>query len=75
MLKGDKNGAELIKEIKAAPSYTGTPILCLTALSQSEMRQTAIEPGADLLITKPVSNTDLKETVSLLLQQNKSEIK
>jgi len=26
-LKGDKNGLDLIKEIKASPSYTGTPIL------------------------------------------------
>ena len=70
-LKGDKNGLDLIKEIKASLSYTGTPILCLTAHAQPKMRETAIESGADLFITKPVSNKVLKEAVIFLL---KSEI-
>lgn len=67
-LKGTKNGFDLIKEIKASPSFTGTPILCLTAHAQAKMRQTAIESGADLFITKPVSNKVLKETVEFLLK-------
>jgi DNA-binding response OmpR family regulator len=70
-LKGDKNGLDLIKEIKASLSYTGTPILCLTAHAQTKMRETAIESGADLFITKPVSNKVLREAVEFLL---KSEI-
>ena len=69
-LKGSKNGLELIKEIKAIPSYTGTPILCLTAHAQTTMRQTAIESGSDFFITKPVSNKILKEAVELLLQSS-----
>ena len=67
-LKGTKNGLELIKEIKAVPSYTGTPILCLTAHAQTKMRQTAIESGSDLFITKPVSNKILKGAVASLLK-------
>src|SRR3989339_2035983 len=55
-LKGTENGLELIKEIKASPSFTGNPILCLTAHAQIKMRQTAMESGSDLFITKPVSN-------------------
>jgi len=70
-LKGNMNGLDLIKEIKASPSYTGTPILCLTAHTQPEIRETAIESGADLFITKPVSKKVLKEAVEFLL---KSEI-
>jgi DNA-binding response OmpR family regulator len=66
-LIGNKNGFELIKEIKEAPSYTGTPILCLTAHAQTKMRQTAIESGSDLFITKPVSNKVLREVVASLL--------
>ena len=67
-LKGAKNGLELIKEIKASPSFTGTPIICLTAHAQTKMRQTAIESGSDFFITKPVSNKILKETVASLLK-------
>ena len=68
-IRGSKDGLELIKEIKAAPSYTGTPILCLTAHAQIKMRQTAIESGSDLFITKPVSNKVLKEAVASLVKQ------
>ena len=67
-LKGTKNGLELIREIKAAPTFTGTPILCLTAHAQTKMRQTAIESGSDLFITKPVSNKILKEAVASLMR-------
>ena len=70
-LKGDKNGLDLIKEIKASPSYTGTPILFLTAHAQPAIREKAIESGADLFITKPVSIKVLREAVKFLL---KSEI-
>jgi DNA-binding response OmpR family regulator len=75
-LKGTKNGFELIKEIKASPSYTVTPILCLTAHAQAKRQQTAIESGADLFLIKPVSNRVLKESVELLLKskyQNQRE--
>jgi DNA-binding response OmpR family regulator len=66
-LKGTKNGLELIKEIKEVQSYTGTPILCLTAHAQTNMRKTAIESGADLFITKPVSNKVLREAVASII--------
>lgn len=67
-LKGTKNGLELTKAIKGDPSYSGTPIICLTAHAQTMMRQTAIESGTDYFITKPISNKILKETVRSLLK-------
>jgi CheY-like chemotaxis protein len=67
-LKGIRNGLELIKEIKEAPSYTGTPILCLTAHVMEKTRKTAIESGSDLFITKPVKNKILKEAVASLVK-------
>ncbi len=65
---GVKSGLDLVKEIKAAPSYIGTPILCLTAHVQTKMRKTAVESGADLFITKPVSNKALREAVASLIK-------
>jgi CheY-like chemotaxis protein len=67
-LKGSGNGLELIKEIKAAPAFTGIPILCLTAHAQTKMRQTAIDSGSDLFITKPVTNRVLKDAIEFLLK-------
>ena len=67
-LKGTKTGLELIKEIKKVPSYTGTPILCLTAHAQTRIRLKAIESGSDYFITKPVSNKDLRDAVEFLLK-------
>ena len=63
-----KNGLDLIKEIKISPSYSGTPILCLTAHAEMKTRKTAMESGSDLFITKPVSNKILKEAVAFLLK-------
>lgn len=73
-LKGTKNGLELTKEIKSDPSYSGTPIICLTAHAQTMMRQTAIESGTDYFITKPISNKILKETVRSLLKSRPANL-
>jgi CheY-like chemotaxis protein len=67
-LKGSKNGLELIKEIKASPAFTRTPIICLTAYAQTNMRQTAEELGTDLFITKPVANESLKRAVASMFR-------
>lgn len=66
-LKGTKNGFELMKEMKAIPLHTYTPILCFTAHAQAKMRERAFEAGTDLFIIKPVSNKMLREAVLLLL--------
>ncbi len=73
-LKGGKTGLELTKEIKASPSYTGAPIICLTANAQRKVHQTAIESGTDYFITKPVATKTLKETVSFLIKSNASKM-
>lgn len=70
LLNGQKNGLEFMKEIKAVPSYNHTPIVCLTAHAQTELRQIAIQSGVDLFITKPVSNKVLKEAVAALIDKN-----
>ncbi|PKL83836.1 MAG: hypothetical protein CVV24_02915 [Ignavibacteriae bacterium HGW-Ignavibacteriae-3] len=69
-LKGNKDGFDLIKEIKTDPLRSGTQILCLTANAQNSMRLTAEESGADLFVTKPVANEKLKEAVSFLINLN-----
>jgi len=67
-LRGARNGFELIKEIKELPSYTGTPIICFTAHADMKARKNAMESGSDLFISKPVSNSALKEAVNSLIR-------
>jgi len=70
-LKGMKSGLDLIKEMKNAAPLTNTPILCLTAHAQTKMRQTAIESGTDLFLTKPVSTKILQEAISSLIKSKR----
>jgi len=70
-LKGEKNGFELIKEIKEDESYAGTPIICLTANAQNKARHMALEVGADLFLTKPVTLPDLRDAVKSLIKKEK----
>ena len=67
-LRGNKDGLVLTKEIKNIPSFAAVPILCLTAHAQASMRQTAIDSGIDLFMTKPVQNNVLKDAVEFLLK-------
>ncbi|MCX6173415.1 MAG: response regulator [Ignavibacteriales bacterium] len=67
-LKGKKHGFDLTKEIKASPSFTGTPILCLTAHAEMKARKIAMESGTDLFITKPVATKVLREAVASLIK-------
>lgn len=68
-LKGKKTGLDLIKEIKEEPTYTGTPILCLTAHADSKAREAALENGADCFLIKPVQNRVLIKNVRSLIEK------
>lgn len=66
-LKSDKNGIDLIKEIKENKRMKKIPILCLTAHASHKDHRIAMESGADLFISKPVDNNKLIEAVNLLV--------
>ena len=55
MLPG-KDGVEVCKEIRAV---AGTPVLMLTAKSETEDMQKGLEAGADDFLTKPLDDTAL----------------
>ncbi len=65
---GIKQNLELAKEIKQHPKHISTPIICLTTQIQSKLRQTAIDSGTDLFLTKPVPNQVLREAVFTLIK-------
>lgn len=62
----NKNGFEVLKELKNDPELLGTPVLVLTAKGQTQDRTTAEQLGADAFITKPFSNRDVLACVQKL---------
>jgi CheY-like chemotaxis protein len=62
-LKGNKNGLELTKELKANPQYKDIPIVCLTAHAFKKDVENALSAGVDKFLTKPVDNHILMQTL------------
>ena len=58
------DGYEVARRLRADERTSNMPILILTAKSQDKDRETALECGADLFITKPFSNTEVVEAVN-----------
>lgn len=60
------DGYEILRQLRADPRTEALPILMLTAKGQREDRETALECGADLFITKPFSNSEIVAAVKQL---------
>lgn len=63
----NKNGFEILKELKNDPDLAAIPVLVLTAKGQNQDRTTAEQLGADAFITKPFSNREVLKCVQKLL--------
>ena len=66
-LKPDYSGIDLIKDLKRKPAYKNIPIICLSAHAYGEDKRKAQELGADIYLTKPVTNKVLLSTVEKLI--------
>ncbi len=62
-LKGNKNGLELTRELKANPDYKDIPIVCLTAHAFKKDIENALNAGVNIFLTKPVDNHVLMKTL------------
>lgn len=69
-LKGNKNGLELTKELKANPDYKDIPIVCLTAHAFKKDVENALNAGVDIFLTKPVDNHVLMKTLLDIVNKN-----
>lgn len=61
------DGYEVARRLRADERTRKLPILILTAKSQDKDRETALECGADLFITKPFSNAEVVEAVNSIV--------
>lgn len=60
------DGLEILRRLRADERGRDLPVLMLTAKGQREDRETALDSGADLFITKPFSNAEVIEAVKRL---------
>ncbi|WP_413206963.1 response regulator [Rhodospirillum sp. A1_3_36] len=60
------DGYEILRRLRADRTARRTPVLMLTAKSQREDRETAMDGGADLFMTKPFANADIVAAVERL---------
>lgn len=62
----EMDGYEVLRQLRSDNRTGNLPVLMLTAKGQREDRETALECGADLFITKPFANADLVAAVKQL---------
>ena len=57
------DGYEVLRRLRADPRGKKLPVLMLTAKGQRIDRETALECGADLFMTKPFANSEITAAV------------
>ena len=57
------SGFEILKSVRADPSISATPVMMLTARGQAKDRDAAQMLGVDYFMTKPFSNSDVRDAV------------
>lgn len=60
------DGFEILRRLRAAPAGQDLPVIILTAKGHREDRETALDVGANLFITKPISNAEVVAAVERL---------
>jgi len=71
MLMPNKNGLEMMKEIKSNPFTENIPFIFLSALSDKEYIRNTLDLGAEDYLTKPISTEDLLLAIKLKLRDSK----
>jgi DNA-binding response OmpR family regulator len=66
-LKGDRNGVDIIKDMRKKSQFKNLPVVCLSANVFGEDRIKAREAGIDIYLTKPVDNKLLINTLNKLI--------
>ncbi len=64
----EMDGYEVLRNLRANPRGENLPVLMLTAKGQRIDRETALECGANLFMTKPFANAEITAAVEKLAQ-------
>lgn len=70
----NKDGWELIKEVRLSPKTKDIPVIVLTAKSKDSDMFKGYELGADYYITKPFTKAQLLHGIQLILRKDPNTI-
>lgn len=62
-----RSGLEILAELKADPATAAIPVMMLSAKGQIRDREAAERAGAQVFITKPFANADIRDRVRSLI--------
>lgn len=57
------SGFDILRDLRATPETQHLPVMMLTARGQTKDRELAERLGVDLFLTKPFSNTEVRDHV------------
>jgi len=60
-------GLEVCTRARRLARLKGVPVIIMTALTDDDTRQRAVEAGANLFLGKPITGTDLRGAIGSLL--------
>jgi two-component system chemotaxis response regulator CheY len=69
----DMHGLEVLKFVRAHPSFKGLPVIVLTTRGDEESRAAALAAGASLYLTKPFAPHALAGHARMLLSVTGAE--
>ncbi|PJI92382.1 response regulator receiver domain-containing protein [Yoonia maricola] len=67
MLPG-RSGFDILRDLRSHEMTQQTPVMMLTARGQDKDRDLAMRLGANLFMTKPFSNTEVRDQVRHLME-------
>jgi two-component system chemotaxis response regulator CheY len=65
----DMHGLDVLRFIRAQPTYQSLPVIVLTTRGDEDARSEALTAGASLCMAKPFSPSELAAQVGRLLEQ------
>lgn len=71
---GGITGVEVISKVREMPAYAHTPIIIMTAETESRVAVEASEAGATLFLKKPFTGAAFKERLDMALETTEGDL-
>jgi DNA-binding response OmpR family regulator len=67
-----RDGWSVLREIRRRPEMSSIPVIVLTAIAETIQRKKTLRMGANRYLVKPLSAQSLSQTISSVLNENRT---